>query len=123
MQISLLHSSNYGTEYPFLSGNMSGRWRFVPILEDIHPNHVSNVPGRGFFTILAFGKIVTTFKPHFIMNLLENIILASAMLSPCLAHAMEQTEWHDPLVNAINRAPMHTSYFAYSSAEEAAAGC
>ncbi|MBO8477896.1 MAG: DUF4981 domain-containing protein [Bacteroidetes bacterium] len=37
--------------------------------------------------------------------------------------ATGQTEWQDPLVNAINRAPMHTGYFAYSDAQEAAAGC
>ena len=26
-------------------------------------------------------------------------------------------EWQDPEINAINRAPMHTDYFAYESAE------
>lgn len=31
-------------------------------------------------------------------------------------------EWQDPNVNAINRAPMHTSYFAYESREAAARG-
>ncbi len=34
----------------------------------------------------------------------------------------QQPEWLDPQVNAINRAPMHTDYFAYASAEEAANG-
>ena len=29
-------------------------------------------------------------------------------------------EWQNPRVNEINRAPMHTSYFAYSSEDEAA---
>ncbi len=29
-------------------------------------------------------------------------------------------EWRDPQVNEVNRAPMHTSFFAYANAEEAA---
>lgn len=32
------------------------------------------------------------------------------------------TEWLDPEVNAVNRAPMHTNYFAYESADAAARG-
>ena len=35
------------------------------------------------------------------------------------AGAQTFTEWQDPKVNAVNRAPMHTHYFAYES--EAAA--
>ena len=46
----------------------------------------------------------------------------SAILLAGTISAAEQTEWHDPAVNAINRAPMHTNYFAYPDAEEAA-GC
>ena len=34
-----------------------------------------------------------------------------------------QPEWQDPLVNSVNRAPMHTSYFAYANDEEAASLC
>jgi len=30
--------------------------------------------------------------------------------------------WQDPEVNAINRAEMHTNYFAYESLEKALAG-
>ena len=33
-----------------------------------------------------------------------------------------QDEWQNPYVNEINRAQMHTSYFAWSSHEEAEAG-
>ncbi len=29
------------------------------------------------------------------------------------------TEWHDPAVNSINRAPMHASYFAYENSDKA----
>ena len=32
------------------------------------------------------------------------------------------TEWQDPEVNAINRAPMHTDYFAYESVDKAGYG-
>ncbi len=38
------------------------------------------------------------------------------------AGAQSFKEWQDPEVNAVNRAPMHTSYFAYESAEAAAKG-
>ena len=36
-----------------------------------------------------------------------------------VAQAQSFTEWKDPNVNAVNRAEMHASYFAYASAEEA----
>ena len=29
--------------------------------------------------------------------------------------AAQSNEWLDPTVNAVNRAPMHTSYFAYET--------
>lgn len=38
------------------------------------------------------------------------------------ASAQSFTEWQNPEVNAVNRAPMHTSYFAYESAEAAGRG-
>ena len=38
------------------------------------------------------------------------------------ASAQSFTEWQNPEVNAVNRAPMHTSYFAYESAEAASRG-
>lgn len=39
-----------------------------------------------------------------------------------LTVAAQKNEWQDPTVNAVNRAPMHTNYFAYESAERAAKG-
>ncbi len=57
------------------------------------------------------------------MNLLKTILLASSLFAAGVISAMEQTEWLDPQVNAVNRAPMHTDYFAYPDAAEAAAGC
>lgn len=38
------------------------------------------------------------------------------------ANAQTFTEWQDPEVNAVNRYPMHTSYFAYESPEAAQVG-
>ena len=38
------------------------------------------------------------------------------------AQAQTFTEWQDAGVNAVNRAPMHTDYFAYETPELAAQG-
>ncbi len=46
-------------------------------------------------------------------------LLAAAPLS---AGAQTFTEWHDPAVNAVNRAPMHADFFAYESEQAAARG-
>ena len=45
-----------------------------------------------------------------------------AALLSLSANAQTFTEWHDAGVNAVNRAPMHTDYFAYESPELAARG-
>lgn len=50
-------------------------------------------------------------KKHFITGLFAALALA--------ANAQSFDEWHDPGVNAVNRAPMHTNYFAYESADAA----
>ena len=34
----------------------------------------------------------------------------------------QKNEWQDPKVNEVNRAPMHTNYFAFESAEDALTG-
>ena len=44
-----------------------------------------------------------------------------AMLG-CTVQAQTFTEWQDPGVNAVNRAPMHTDYFAYESPDLARRG-
>lgn len=47
--------------------------------------------------------------------------LAMCSLAMCsLATMAQHDEWKNPEINAVNRAPMHTNYFAYSSSEEAA---
>ena len=49
--------------------------------------------------------------------------LLTCCLTLCGLAAMAQhDEWKNPEVNAVNRAPMHTNYFAYASAQEAAKG-
>ena len=53
-------------------------------------------------------------KKHFITGLLATFAIA--------ASAQSFTEWQNPEVNAVNRAPMHTNYFAYESVDAAARG-
>ena len=50
-------------------------------------------------------------------------VLAAGVLLACgAARAQTFTEWQDPSVNEINRAPMRASYFAYETPEKAQAG-
>lgn len=53
-------------------------------------------------------------KKHFITGLFAAFTL--------VANAQSFKEWQDPEVNAVNRAPMHTNYFAYESVEAALQG-
>ena len=50
-------------------------------------------------------------------------ILFTIVLALCGTAMSGQTfkEWQDPTVNEVNRAPMHTHYFAYAGEDEAAA--
>lgn len=50
-------------------------------------------------------------------------VLICALASVGLTAFAQQTEWQDPNVNAINRAAMHTNYFAYESEQAALMGC
>ena len=52
----------------------------------------------------------------------KKIFAVLLLLLAANALSAQQPEWLDPQVNSINRAPMRTSYFAYGSSEEAAAG-
>lgn len=49
-------------------------------------------------------------------------LLISCFAVLALTATAQKNEWQDPTVNAVNRAPMHTNYFAYESAETAAKG-
>lgn len=53
-------------------------------------------------------------KKHLITGLLATFAL--------MANAQSFNEWRDSEVNAVNRAPMHTNYFAYESADAAGRG-
>jgi len=53
-------------------------------------------------------------KKHLITGLFALLSLS--------AGAQSFTEWKDPEVNAVNRTPMHTDYFAYESMEAAVKG-
>ena len=35
----------------------------------------------------------------------------------CVTTNAQNFEWADPTINAVNRMPMHTSFFAYETAE------
>lgn len=50
-------------------------------------------------------------------------VLICALASVGLTVFAQQPEWQDPNVNAINRAAMHTNYFAYESEQAALKGC
>lgn len=54
------------------------------------------------------------------MTLKQFSLLSLALLTGMTVQG--QTEWQDSRVNSVNRAPMHASYFAYPSSEEASAG-
>lgn len=54
---------------------------------------------------------------------MRNFLLLGTMCVCALSvSAQSFKEWHDPEVNAINRAPMHTSFFAYENLETANKG-
>lgn len=49
--------------------------------------------------------------------------LLTCCLALCgMAAVAQHDEWKNPEINAVNRSPMHTNYFAYSSQEEASKG-
>ena len=45
-----------------------------------------------------------------------------ALSAVALVAGAQSNEWQDPAVNAVNRAPMHTNYFAFESEEAARQG-
>ena len=53
---------------------------------------------------------------------MKKILLALASLCVCLiANSQTFKEWQDPKINEVNRAPMHTRYFAYPNLQESLA--
>lgn len=49
----------------------------------------------------------------------RQLLTCSLLLLGLGAMQAQTSEWKDPQVNSVNRAPMHTNYFAYASADEA----
>ena len=49
-------------------------------------------------------------------------LLVFCLATLALTVFAQRNEWQDPTVNAVNRAPMHTNYFAYESADVASEG-
>ena len=52
----------------------------------------------------------------------KQLFIISSLALLALAAKAQKNEWQDPEVNAVNREPMHTNYFAYESEEAAAKG-
>ena len=52
-------------------------------------------------------------------TLLAAAVSALAALTGLPGGAQSFDEWRDPEINAVNRAPMHASFFAYADREEA----
>lgn len=52
----------------------------------------------------------------------KHFLILGLLAFLCTGMSAQQNEWRDPKVNAVNRAPMHTNYFAYESADIAKSG-
>ncbi len=65
----------------------------------------------GFFHYICAKPINNSMKKQFLTSLFTVFALT--------ASAQTFREWQDPAVNAVNRVPMHTSYFAYENADAA----
>ncbi len=52
---------------------------------------------------------------------LQTLICCCSLLG--MTAFAQKNEWKDPNVNAVNRAPMHTNYFAFETEEAALKGC
>ena len=66
--------------------------------------------------------LILHFCTNYIKNMTPKLIATSVLTLFAATSWAAMDQWQDPRVNEVNRAPMHTSYFAYSSAEEADAG-
>ena len=53
------------------------------------------------------------------MNRYKSIIVGLATMLSVTMNAQSFKEWQNPEINAVNRAPMHTNFFAYESIEAA----
>lgn len=53
---------------------------------------------------------------------MRTYFITGVLLFSAIAVFAQKNEWLDPKVNEVNRAPMHTNYFAYETEESALAG-
>ncbi len=53
----------------------------------------------------------------------KNILICYLLLVCTTLSSQTFNEWKDPVVNEVNRSPMHTSYFAYQNEHSALKGC
>ena len=53
----------------------------------------------------------------------KNILTCYLLLVCTTLSSQTFNEWKDPVVNEVNRSPMHTSYFAYQDEHSALKGC
>ena len=53
----------------------------------------------------------------------KNILTCYLLLVCTTLSSQTFNEWKDPVVNEVNRSPMHTSYFAYQNEHSALKGC
>ncbi|MFA6870954.1 MAG: glycoside hydrolase family 2 TIM barrel-domain containing protein [Bacteroidaceae bacterium] len=52
-------------------------------------------------------------------TIVKNILIGGYFSLISLVSIAQNKEWKDPAINAVNRAPMHTAYFAYASSNAA----
>mgnify|MGYP000775838387 FL=1 len=52
----------------------------------------------------------------------KNILTCYLLLVCTTLSSQTFNEWKDPVVNEVNRSPMHTSYFAYQNEHSALKG-
>lgn len=55
--------------------------------------------------------------------MMKKYLLIYCLATLSMTAAAQKNEWQDPEIDAVNREPMHSNYFAYESAESAARGC
>ena len=53
----------------------------------------------------------------------KNILICYLLLVYTTLSSQTFNEWKDPVVNEVNRSPMHTRYFAYQDEHSALKGC
>lgn len=78
-----------------------------------------------FLSTLDFVNLINIISSLILITIMQtlrnSIVIVAAMASLSLS-AQTFKEWDDPRVNAVNRLPMHSSYFSYENREKAEQG-